>query len=160
MDTQVNQEKMIHLHKLNDSKVKSWELDQIENTLGNHGTYTAMYINCQISRENGEQKIYFHIFNLYRIGFGSFSDKAMVPFAMEKSRYQAGNANGFRPTPYSFQHHLDLTDDVKRFTNLIKNIDEDKGMPSNVDSPESGLDAMAQAMLCPNIVKWGSDDVR
>ena len=115
-----------------------------------------MYINCQISRENGEQKIYFQIFNLYRIGFGSFSDKAMVPFAMEKSRYQDIG----KPTPYSFQHHLDLTDDVPRFTNLIKNIDKDKDMPSNVDSPESGLDAMAQAMLCPNIVKWRSDDVR
>ena len=106
------------------------------------------------------KRVFFKINNLHRLGFGSFSDKAMVPFAMEKSRYQAGNANGFKPTPYSFQHHLDLTDDVPRFTNLIKNIDKDKDMPSNVDSPESGLDAMAQAMLCPNIVKWRSDDVR
>ena len=102
------------------------------------------------------KSVFLKIINLYRIGFGSFIDKAMVPFAMEKSRYQAQK----RPTPYSFQHHLDLTDDVKRFTNLIKNIDKDKDMASNVDSPESGLDAMAQAMLCPNIVKWGSDDVR
>ena len=106
------------------------------------------------------KSVFLKIINLYRIGFGSFIDKAMVPFAMEKSRYQAGNANGFRPTPYSFQHHLDLTDDVDRFKNLIKNIDKVKDMPKNVDSPESGLDAMAQAMLCPNIVKWGSDDVR
>ena len=106
------------------------------------------------------KRVFLKIINLYRIGFGSFIDKAMVPFAMEKSRYQAGNALGTRPTPYSFQHHLDLTDDVAEFTNEIKNIDEDKGMPSNVDSPESGLDAMAQAMLCPKIVKWRSDDVR
>ena len=87
----------------------------------------------------------------------------MVPFAMEKSQYPNWKIKGKsepKPTPYSFQHHLDLTDDVARFTNLIKNIDEDKGMPSNVDSPESGLDAMAQAMLCPDIVKWRSDDVR
>ena len=27
-------------------------------------------------------------------------------------------------------------------------------MPSNVDSPESGLDAMAQAMLCTDIIGW------
>ena len=106
------------------------------------------------------KRVFLKIINLYRIGFGSFSDKAMVPFAMEKSRYQAKNALGLSPTPYSFQHHLDLTDNVAEFTNLIKNIDKDKDMPSNVDSPESGLDAMAQAMLCPDIVKWRSDDAR
>ena len=102
------------------------------------------------------KRVFLKIINLYRIGFGSFSDKAMVPFAMEKSRYQDLG----KPTPYSFQHHLDLTDNVDEFTNLIKKIDKDRGMPSNVDSPESGLDAMAQAMLCPDIVKWRSDDVR
>ena len=102
------------------------------------------------------KRVFLKIINLYRIGFGSFSDKAMVPFAMEKSRY---NDLG-KPTPYSFQYHLDLTDDVDRFKNLIKNIDQDKDMPRNVDSPESGLDAMAQAMLCPDIVKWRLDDAR
>ena len=109
------------------------------------------------------KRVFLKIINLYRIGFGSFSDKAMVPFAMEKSRYQNYKIYGKsqpKPTPYSFQHHLDLTDNVAEFTNLIKNIDKDKDMPSNVDSPESGLDAMAQAMLCPNIVKWRSDDAR
>ena len=110
------------------------------------------------------KRVFLKIIYLYRIGFGSFSDKAMVPFAMEKSRYsnwklQDGRSQP-KPTPYSFQHHLDLTDNVAEFTNEIKNIDKDKGMPSNVDSPESGLDAMAQAMLCPDIVKWRLDDAR
>ena len=80
----------------------------------------------------------------------------MVPFAMEKSRYQKFG----KPTPYSFQHQLDLTDDVDEFKDLIEKIDIVDDMPSNVDSPESGLDAMAQAMLCPDIVGWRSDDVR
>ena len=102
------------------------------------------------------KRVFFKIINLYRIGFGSFSDKAMVPFAKERSRYQEHG----QPTPYSFLHHLDLTDDVDRFKNLIKNIDKNTEMPSNVDSPESGLDAMAQAMLCPHIVGWRSDDVK
>ena len=69
------------------------------------------------------KRVFFKINNLYRLGFGSFSDKAMVPFAMEKSRYQDIG----KPTPYSFQHHLDLTDDDARFTKLIKDLDKDDG---------------------------------
>ena len=68
------------------------------------------------------KRVFFKIINLYRIGFGSFSDKAMVPFAMERSRYQEkGN-----PTPYSFRHHLNLTKDVADFIDLIKKIDGSK----------------------------------
>ena len=90
----------------------------------------------------------------YQIGFGSFSDKPMVPFAMEKSRYKELR----KPTPYAFQHHLDLTTDVKEFERIIRDIDPKKQMPANVDSPESGLDAMAQAMLCNEVVGWRKND--
>ena len=64
----------------------------------------------------------------------------MVPFAMEKSRYQAGNANGFRPTPYSFQHHLDLTDDVDEFKDLIEKIDKvDVNVAKKVRQGDCGI---------------------
>ena len=64
------------------------------------------------------------------------------------------------PTPYSFQHHLSLTKNVAQFQGKIRSINSTYDMPSNVDSPESGLDAMAQAMLCPDVVGWRNGDVR
>ena len=33
-------------------------------------------------------------------------------------------------------------------------------MPGNVDSPEAGVDAMAQAMLCDSVVGWRGGKVR
>ena len=64
------------------------------------------------------------------------------------------------PTPYAYQHHLSLTNDIEEFQGLIKSINKTTDMPSNVDSPESGLDAMAQAMLCDKVVGWRGDHVR
>ena len=54
----------------------------------------------------------------------------------------------FRPTPYAFRHYFSLSDDINEFQTIIEGIEPSKSMPANIDSPESGLDAMAQAMLC------------
>ena len=57
----------------------------------------------------------------------------------------------FRPTPYAFRHYFSLSDDINKFQTIIKGIEPNESMPANIDSPESGLDAMAQAMLCKGI---------
>ena len=54
----------------------------------------------------------------------------------------------FRPTPYAFRHYFSLSDNISKFQTIIEGIEPNKAMPANIDSPESGLDAMAQAMLC------------
>ena len=54
----------------------------------------------------------------------------------------------FRPTPYAFRHYFSLSDNINEFQTIIEGIEPTKSMPANIDSPESGLDAMAQAMLC------------
>ena len=54
----------------------------------------------------------------------------------------------FRPTPYAFRHYFSLSDNINEFQTIIEGIEPNKSMPANIDSPESGLDAMAQAMLC------------
>ena len=50
-----------------------------------------------------------------------------------------------RSTPYAFRQYLPLTDNITIFQNLVANIDSRSDMPNNVDSPESGLDGIAQA---------------
>ena len=57
----------------------------------------------------------------------------------------------FRPTPYAFRHYFSLSDNINKFQTIIEGIEPNKSMPANIDSPESGLDAMAQAMLCKGI---------
>ena len=49
-----------------------------------------------------------------------------------------------RSPPYAFRQYLPLTDNITIFQKLVASIDN-KTMPSNVDSPESGLDGIAQA---------------
>ena len=60
--------------------------------------------------------------------------------------------------PYAFRHEMDLTDNVTEFKEAVKNLK----LIANVDSPESGLDAIAQALLCDedptNIMGWRTDE--
>lgn len=59
--------------------------------------------------------------------------------------------------PYAFRHEMDLTRNVTKFEEAVK----DLTLIANVDSPESGLDAIAQALLCDegesNIIGWRTD---
>ena len=73
----------------------------------------------------------------FNVGFGSFSDKVMVPFAREKSQYNNhsvtvctvkytdGRCHQWSPLPlpYSFRHHLNLTYDIGKFQDIIEKID-------------------------------------
>ena len=60
----------------------------------------------------------------------------------------------FRPTPYAFRHYFSLSDNINEFQTIIEGIEPSKSMPANIDSPESGLDAIAQAMLCKGIYNY------
>ena len=83
----------------------------------------------------------------YKIGFGSFSDKPITPFSSKKETYAMDKV------PYPFKHHMDLTDDVEAFKQKVS----ETNLTNNVDGPESGLDAMAQAMLCGTLIGWRND---
>ena len=49
-----------------------------------------------------------------------------------------------KPPPYSFKHEVSLTNNVTKFKMAVKN----SKITSNIDPPEAGLDALAQALLC------------
>ena len=89
----------------------------------------------------------------FRLGFGSYNDKPTFPFSKEIDSY------GKNP-PYAFKHEMDLTNDTEEFKKAVENLTP----INNVDSPESGLDAIAQALLCDgqdgqeNIINWRNEN--
>ena len=60
-------------------------------------------------------------------------------FSAELSYY-----TGDRKAPYAYHHNQNLTNDVKEFKRRVKEL-KTRG---NVDSPESGMDALMQAIVC------------
>ena len=91
----------------------------------------------------------------YQLGFGSFSDKPTPPFSSETS-YYLNDKNRNQPPPYSFHHQLSMTKDVNRFKSGVSS----SRLAANVDSPESGLDALMQVITCENNVIGWRDGVR
>ncbi len=55
-----------------------------------------------------------------------------------------------QPPPYSFQHQLSLTRNVDAFKNGVNN----SRLAGNIDSPESGLDALMQTITCSEAIGW------
>lgn len=53
-----------------------------------------------------------------------------------------------QPPPYSFRHQLRLTDDVEAFRLGVEEAD----LAGNIDSPESGMDALMQAITCEGVI--------
>ena len=82
--------------------------------------------------------------NDYRLGFGSFIEKPRIPFTVGKTS----------PT-YAFHHIMSLTQNPTEFEKKV--LDLTKKFQTNIDMPEAGLDAIAQAMLCPGEIGWNDD---
>ena len=57
---------------------------------------------------------------------------------------------GGRKAPYAFHHVQNLTDDSAEFIRLVTS--QDTG--GNVDSPESGMDALMQAIVCDGMFDY------
>ncbi|KAJ0181645.1 hypothetical protein K1T71_002367 [Dendrolimus kikuchii] len=74
------------------------------------------------------------------LGYGTFIDKNALPFTDIINSTQT----------YSFQHHFKLSNETEKFKESISNA------PSgyNRDLPEGGLDALAQTMVCKDVVGW------
>lgn len=52
--------------------------------------------------------------------------------------------------PYSYKNHLSLTSDYRVFSNNVAS----SKVSGNLDSPEGGLDALMQAIVCKDEIKW------
>ncbi|ALC40339.1 betaInt-nu [Drosophila busckii] len=101
----------------------------------------------------GEQltKTLRNLTNNYRLGFGSFADKPAMPMIMPQLRDNpcAAERESCEPT-YGYRHQLQLTEDIKAFTNAVRN----SKITGNLDNLEGGLDALMQVMVCPQQIGW------
>ncbi|XP_063537060.1 integrin beta-nu-like [Cydia strobilella] len=89
----------------------------------------------------------------FRLGFGSFADKPVLPYINidEKRRENPCNVEEEKCEPtYSYRHHLSLTNQVSDF---IKNVNDSK-VTANLDDAEAQLDALVQAVTCRDKVGW------
>lgn len=87
--------------------------------------------------------------NNFKIGFGSFVDKLSLPYVnTNPSALKNPCSNNYQcESPYSFKNHLPMTDDPRQFSDVVTKT----RISGNMDTPESGFDALMQAMVCDNI---------
>ncbi|KAK3862713.1 hypothetical protein Pcinc_031448 [Petrolisthes cinctipes] len=84
----------------------------------------------------------------YRLGFGSFVDKVLMPY-VDTSPLKINNPCPGCAPPYSFINHLSLSNSAQLFRDTVRNAQ----ISGNMDSPEGGFDALMQAMVC-NQIGW------
>nr|XP_039253013.1 integrin beta-1-B-like [Styela clava] len=88
----------------------------------------------------------------FRLGFGSFVDKTVMPYIsmVPKRRLNPCTDNKPCQPTYTFSNELPLTKDIDEFVRSVKSVNHS----SNLDSPEGGFDAMMQAIVCEDFIKW------
>lgn len=86
----------------------------------------------------------------FRLGFGSFVEKETLPFVNTAPRSMNNpcmstdkQANQCVP-PYGYIHHMTLTDNSTLFEAEVTAAK----VSGNLDSPEGGLDALMQVIVC------------
>nr|QGA72430.1 integrin beta 2 [Eriocheir sinensis] len=85
----------------------------------------------------------------YTIGFGSFVDKVMMPYT-DTSTLKLANPCDNCSKPYSFRNDMKLTRNSETFKAGVQNA----SISGNLDTPEGGLDALMQAMVCKEEIGW------
>uniref|UniRef100_A0A8C9T220 Integrin beta n=1 Tax=Scleropages formosus TaxID=113540 RepID=A0A8C9T220_SCLFO len=88
----------------------------------------------------------------FRIGFGSFVEKTVMPFI---STTPAGLRNPCTgqydcASPFSYKNVLSLTSNGKEFNHLVSQ----QQISGNLDSPEGGFDAIMQVAVCGVSIGW------
>ncbi|CAH4035475.1 unnamed protein product [Pieris brassicae] len=89
----------------------------------------------------------------FRLGFGSFAEKPIMPFISVDSGRRANpctvEEEACEPT-YSYKHHLSLTNQVNDFIESVNS----SSVTANLDNAEAQLDALVQAITCGNRIGW------
>ncbi|XP_004521727.1 integrin beta-PS [Ceratitis capitata] len=86
----------------------------------------------------------------FRLGFGSFIDKAIMPFTNIVLQKWNCRADEKCNKPYSYRNVMPLSTNTDEFSLKVKNA----RISPNSDSPEGGLDAMIQAIVCRKEIGW------
>lgn len=94
----------------------------------------------------------FNITKNFKLGFGSFIDKVVMPYAsMVPARLENPCGEDFTCSPpYGFRNHLSLTNDISKFVDKVSNA----SLSANLDNAEGGFDAIMQVVVCKDHIKW------
>jgi integrin beta 1 len=85
----------------------------------------------------------------FRLGFGSFVDKVVMPYVSTVPRKLIEPCDGCA-APYGYKHHMQLSTDTTSFSGEVKKAQ----VSGNLDAPEGGFDAIMQAIVCKNEIGW------
>lgn len=85
----------------------------------------------------------------FRLGFGSFVDKVLMPYVSTVPKNLVSPCDGCE-APYGYHNVMKLSTDTRRFA---KNVNESQ-VSGNLDAPEGGFDAIMQAVVCKEEIGW------
>ncbi|XP_054478597.1 integrin beta-1a [Anoplopoma fimbria] len=88
----------------------------------------------------------------FRIGFGSFVEKTVMPYISTTPAKLLNPCTGDQncTSPFSYKNVLKLTSDGKKFNTLVGQ----QHISGNLDSPEGGFDAIMQVAVCGDHIGW------
>ncbi|XP_051557615.1 integrin beta-1-like [Myxocyprinus asiaticus] len=88
----------------------------------------------------------------FRIGFGSFVEKTVMPYISTTPAKLLNPCTSDQncTSPFSYKNVLSLTSEGYKFNNLVSM----QQISGNLDSPEGGFDAIMQVAVCGNQIGW------
>uniref|UniRef100_A0A4W4F0H4 Integrin beta n=1 Tax=Electrophorus electricus TaxID=8005 RepID=A0A4W4F0H4_ELEEL len=88
----------------------------------------------------------------FRIGFGSFVEKTVMPYISTTPAKLLNPCTGDQncTSPFSYKNVLKLTSNGKQFNTLVGQ----QQISGNLDSPEGGFDAIMQVAVCGEHIGW------
>ncbi|KAL6112889.1 itgb6 [Pungitius sinensis] len=95
----------------------------------------------------------------FRMGFGSFVEKPVLPFIKITEDELANPCSRIPSTclpTFGYKHVLSLTSNTDKFNQIIAK----QRVSANVDVPEGGFDAVMQAAVCGDKIGWRNDSMR
>ncbi|XP_037549036.1 integrin beta-6 [Nematolebias whitei] len=96
----------------------------------------------------------------FRMGFGSFVEKPVLPFIHIKEEdliNPCSDIPGMTCLPtFGYKHGLSLTSSTDKFKEIVSK----QRVSANVDIPECGFDAIMQASVCGDKIGWRNDSMR
>lgn len=90
-----------------------------------------------------------NITSKFRIGFGSFVDKLVMPYVSTVPKNLISPCDGCA-APYGFKNQMSLSNDTDFFDQAVASAD----VSGNLDAPEGGFDAIMQAVVCKGQIGW------
>uniref|UniRef100_A0A8C1YNU3 Integrin beta n=1 Tax=Cyprinus carpio TaxID=7962 RepID=A0A8C1YNU3_CYPCA len=88
----------------------------------------------------------------FRIGFGSFVEKTVMPYISTTPAKLLNPCTGDQncTSPFSYKNVLKLTSNGHQFNSLVGQ----QQISGNLDSPEGGFDAIMQVAVCGEHIGW------